>query len=235
MHKIAMNLEGPPRSSWSLSEVTGKELKVDTTDVGQKVHEKETWDMPGGPEVLWTISAIQMVDGLNVEVRRVVAMLGKELQKTKFEEGNRQVMQITEKARLMLGENMVALLSEGLLEKTRLDPLLVQVALQVAITNWCNTTISSWKPGNSDASDLLSLKFGKLVSPHQRLNPTHPYDRNIFFFFRRSHVLPSLAISNLGANGVFIQRLVPRSLGWIARYSRLRWMASSKREPEKPV
>ena len=69
----------------SLSEVTGKELKVDTTDVGQKVHEKETWDMPGGPEVLWTTAAIQMVDGLNVEVRRVVAMLGKELQKTKFE------------------------------------------------------------------------------------------------------------------------------------------------------
>jgi len=71
-------------------------------------------------------------------------------------------MQITEKARLMLGENMVALLSAGLPEKVRVAALLVQVVLQVAIINWCKTTISSWKPGNSDVSNLLVGLYSKI-------------------------------------------------------------------------
>ena len=71
-------------------------------------------------------------------------------------------MQITEKARLMLGENMVALLSAGLPEKVRVAALLVQVVLQVAIINWCKTTISSWKPGNSDVSNLLVELYSKI-------------------------------------------------------------------------
>ena len=92
----------------TLSEVRGKELKE--LKVDQKANE-EHWDMPGGSDILLTAAAIQMVDVLNVEVRRMAAVLGKVLQKTKFEEGHRQIMQITEKARSMLGKNMVALLS----------------------------------------------------------------------------------------------------------------------------
>jgi len=148
-----------------LSEVRGKELKelkVDTTNIDQEANEEESWDMPGGSDILLTAAAIQMVDVLNVEVRRVAAVLGKVLQMTKFEEGHRQIMQITEKARLMLGENMVALLSAGLPEKAKVDPFLVQVVLQIAITNWCKTTISSWKPGNSDASNLLIELYSKI-------------------------------------------------------------------------
>jgi hypothetical protein len=144
-----------------ISEAGIKELKVDTTDVDQKTDE-ETSDMPGGSDILLTAAAIQMVDVLNMEVRRVVAVLGKVLQKTKFAEGRRQIMQITEKARLMLGESMVALLSAGLPEQARLDPLLVEVVLQVAITNWCKTTISSWKPGNNDVSNLLVELYSKI-------------------------------------------------------------------------
>ena len=145
----------------TLLEVRGKKLKVDTTDVDLKTNE-ETWDMLGGADILLTAAAIQMVDVLNVEVGRVAAALGKVLQNTKFEEGHRQIMQITEKARLMLGENMVALLSAGLPEKARADPLLVQVVLQVAIINWCKTTISSWKPGNSVISNLLVELYSKI-------------------------------------------------------------------------
>ena len=144
----------------TLLEVKGKELEVDTTDVDQKDNEEEPWDMPGESDILLT--AIQMVDVLNVEVRRVAAVLGKILQKTKFEEGNRQIMQITDKARLMLGENMVALLSAELPERARVNPLFVQVVLQVAIINWCKTTISSWKPGNSDVSSLLVELYSKI-------------------------------------------------------------------------
>jgi len=143
-----------------LSEVRGKELKelqVDTRDVDQKANEE-----PGGSDILLTADVIQMVDVLNVEVRRVAVALGKVLQKTKFEEGHRQIMQLTEKARLMLGENMVALLSAELPERARLDPLFVQAVLQVAIINWCKTTISSWKPGNSDVSNLLVGLYSKI-------------------------------------------------------------------------
>ena len=149
----------------TLSEVRGKELKelaVNTTDVDQKANEEEPWDVPGGSDILLTAGAIQMVDVLNVEVRRVAAVLGKALQKTKFEGEHGQIMQITEKARLMLGENIVALLSAGLPERARVDPLLVQVVLQVAIINWCKITISSWKPGNSDVSNLLVELYSKI-------------------------------------------------------------------------
>jgi len=73
-----------------LSEVRGKklkELKVDTADVDQEANEEEPLDMLGESDILLTADVIQMVDVLNVEVRRVAAVLGKELQKTKFEEG----------------------------------------------------------------------------------------------------------------------------------------------------
>jgi hypothetical protein len=206
----------------TLPKVRGKELKVDTTDVDQKANEEEPWDMPEGPDILLT-TAIQMVDVLNVEVRRAAAVLGRVLEKTKFEERQRQTMQITEKARLMLGENMVALLSEGLPERARVDPLIVQVVLQVAITNWCKTTISSWKPGNSDVSNLLVELYSKIreVGKSASTFKNNPQLRQKYLF-RRSNVSPPLAVGNLGTSGIFIQRLVPRSPGWIARYSCIR-------------
>jgi hypothetical protein len=188
----------------TLSEVRVKELKVDTTDVDQKTN-NETWDMPGGSDILLTAVTIQIVDVLNEEVRRVVAVLGKVLQKAKFEEGRRQIVQITEKARLMLGENMVALLSSGVPEKARLDPLLVQVVLQVAITNWCKAIISSWKPGNSDVSNLLDELYSKVreVGKSASMFKSNPRLRQKYLF-RRSNILPSMAISNLGTTGIFI-------------------------------
>jgi hypothetical protein len=175
-------VKAKPADAKTLPKVRGKELRVDTTDVDQTGNEEETWDMPGGSDILLTVAAIQMVDVLNVEVRRVAAVLGKVLQKTKFEEGHHQIMQITEKARLMLGENMVALLSAGLPERARVDPLLVQVVLQVAIINWCKTTISSWKPGNSDASNLLVELYSKIRQVGKSTSTfkaTHLYDGNI--------------------------------------------------------
>jgi hypothetical protein len=154
-------VKAKPTDAKTLPKVRGKELKVDNTDVDQTANE-EIWDMPEESDILLTAAAIQMVDVLNVEVRRVAAVLGKALQKTKYEEGHRQIMEITEKARLMLGENMVALLSAELPERARVGPLFVQVVLQVAITNWCKTTICSWKPGNSEVSNLLGELYSKI-------------------------------------------------------------------------
>ena len=171
-----LNLDHHYRKLWNRANAQSEELKRSQeeleavkaqladakTDFDENANEEETWDMRGGSDILLTAAAIQMVDVLNVEVRRVAAVLGKVLQKAKFEEGHRQIMQITEKARLMLGENMVALLSTGLPEKARVDPLFVQVVLQVAVINWCKTTISSWKPGNSDVSNLLVELYSKI-------------------------------------------------------------------------
>ena len=56
---------------------------------------------------------------------------------------------------MLLGQNMVALLAVGLLEKASIKPILVQVVPQAAITKWCKTAISSWNSGDSEASNLL--------------------------------------------------------------------------------
>ena len=120
-----LNLDHHYRKLWNRANAQSEELKraqeeleavkaqlADAkTDFDENANEEETWDMRGGSDILLTAAAIQMVDILNVEVRRVAAVLSKVLQKAKFEEGHHQIMQITEKARLMLGENMVALLS----------------------------------------------------------------------------------------------------------------------------
>jgi hypothetical protein len=147
----------------SLSDVEDKELKGEAdalsspdTYVIQKQDGKEGWETSGGSDIFPTAAAIQKVDVLNVEICRVATVLGNLMpQKTGFEMGvHRQITVISEKARMMLGENIVALLGTGLINGANIKPLL-QVVLQVAITNWCKTAISSWKPGNSDASSLL--------------------------------------------------------------------------------
>jgi hypothetical protein len=50
---------------------------------------------------------------------------------------------MSDRARVLLGDNMVAVLAAGLLERASIEPVLVQVVLQVAITKCCITAISS--------------------------------------------------------------------------------------------
>jgi hypothetical protein len=154
----------------SLSDVEDKELKgeADTlsspdTYVSQKQNGEEAWEISGGSDIFSTAAAIQKVDVLNVEICRVATVLGNLMsQKTGFEEGvHQQITVISEKARMLLGENIVALLGRGLIKGANINPLL-QVVLQIAIANWCKTAICSWKPGNSDASNLLVELYSKI-------------------------------------------------------------------------
>ena len=69
---------------------------------------------------------------------------------------------------MLLGQNMVALLAVGLLEKASIKPILVQVVPQVAITKWCKTAIPSWNSGDSEASNLLVDR--EVVKSLQRTN-----------------------------------------------------------------
>ena len=69
---------------------------------------------------------------------------------------------------MLPGENMVALLAAGLLERAITEPILVQVVPQVAITKWCKTAISSWNSGDSEASNLLVDR--EVVKSLQRTN-----------------------------------------------------------------
>jgi len=170
----------------SLPDVEDKELGGEAdalsssdTFVIQKLDGKEGWEISGGSDIFSIAAAIQKVDVLNVEICRVATVLGDLMsQKTGFEEGvHRHITVISEKARVMLGENIVALLGRGLIKGANINPLLLQVVLQVATINWCKTAISSWKSGNSDASNLLVeldskiRENGKSISTSQNSPP----------------------------------------------------------------
>ena len=104
------------------------------------------------------------VNALNEEIFQAAALLGEMLRNT--ERTDRTQDQVTvafEKARWMLGEQMASILAaESVNLRTDLNPLLVQVVLQIAITSWCKFVVSSWKPSDGTVADFLAAIYSEI-------------------------------------------------------------------------
>jgi hypothetical protein len=115
-------------------------------------------------DTLSTTDVVLKVIALNEEIFQAAALLGEMLQNT--ERTGRTQEQITgafEKARWMLGEQMANILgAESLNLRTDLNPLLVQVVLQIAITTWCRFVVSSWNPSDSTVADFLVAIYSEI-------------------------------------------------------------------------
>ena len=135
----------------TLSEVRGKELK------GAQVFLTKA-------DTLSTTDVVQKVNALNEEIFQAAALLGEMLQNTeRTDRTQEQIAEAFEKARWMLGDQMANILAaESQNVRTDLNPLLVQVVLQIAITTWCRFVVSSWKPSDSTVADFLAAIYSEI-------------------------------------------------------------------------
>ena len=103
------------------------------------------------------IFCTQKVNALNEEIFQAAALIGEMLQNMEcIDRTQEQLTEAFEKARWMLGEKMASILAEDSVNLCMdLNPLLVQVVLQIAITTWCRFVVSSWKPSDSTVADFF--------------------------------------------------------------------------------
>ena len=115
-------------------------------------------------DALSTTDVVQKVNALNEEIFHAAALLGEMLQNTeRTGRTQEQIPEAFEKARWMLGEQMASILAaESVNLRTDLNPLLVQVVLQIAITTWCKSVVSSWKPGDGPVADFLAAIYSEI-------------------------------------------------------------------------
>jgi hypothetical protein len=135
----------------TLVEIRGKELK------GAQVFLLKA-------DTVSTTDVVQKVIALNKEILQAASLLGEMLQNTertvKTQERNAEAF---EKARWMLGEQMTSMLAADSVNlRTGLNPLLVQVVLQNAITTWCRFVVSSWKPSDHTVADFLATIYSDI-------------------------------------------------------------------------
>jgi hypothetical protein len=135
----------------TLSEVRGKELK------GAQVFLTKA-------DTLSTTDVVQKVNALNEEIFQAAALLGEMLQNSERKDRTQEQITVAfEKARWMLGEQMASVLAvESSNIRTDLNPLLVQVVLQIAITTWCKFVVSSWKPSDGTVADFLAAIYSEI-------------------------------------------------------------------------
>ena len=115
-------------------------------------------------DTLSTTDVVQNVITLNEEIFQAAALLGEMLQSPERKGGTQeQTTEAFEKAKWMLGEQMATILAaESMNLHTELNPLLVQVVLQIAITTWCRFVVSSWKPGDGPVADFLAAIYSEI-------------------------------------------------------------------------
>jgi len=113
---------------------------------------------------LSTTDVVQKVNTLNEEIFQAAALLGEMLHNAERTDRTQEhITESLEKARWMLGEQMAnTLTAESMNLRTDLNPLLVQVVLQIAITTWCRFVVSSWKPGDSTVADFLAAIYSDI-------------------------------------------------------------------------
>ncbi|EDR07710.1 uncharacterized protein LACBIDRAFT_294481 [Laccaria bicolor S238N-H82] len=135
----------------TLSEVRGKELK------GAQVFLTKA-------DTLSTTDVVQKVNALNEEIFQAAALLGEMLRNTERPDRTQEEVTVAfEKAGWMVGEHMANILgAESVNLRTDLNPLLVQVVLQIAITTWCKFVVSSWRPSDSSVADFLAAIYSEI-------------------------------------------------------------------------
>ena len=68
-------------------------------------------------------------------------------------------------AREMVGEKMTnILIAQAQKKEPRVDPLLVQVVLQIYMVNFCVSKTQSWYPGDTAIGEFLSTIYSEIQS-----------------------------------------------------------------------
>ncbi|TFK22626.1 hypothetical protein FA15DRAFT_671321 [Coprinopsis marcescibilis] len=135
----------------NLSEVRGKELK------GAQVFLTKA-------DSLSTSDVVQKVLDLNDEIFQAAALLGETLAYQVYEDGVDRVearqsliQGSMERARWMLGPRLAEILAKESLKppKEATNPLLVQIVMQSALTQWCYSVAHRWCTGTEHDNEVI--------------------------------------------------------------------------------
>jgi hypothetical protein len=136
----------------TLSEVRGKEL------VGSQVFLTKADTL--------SISEIgEKVTALNEEIFQAAAALADALVHNRHEVPQADWEAAAAVTQEMVGEKMTKLLiDQSQKPEPEVNPLLVQVVLQIFMVDFCVSKIQSWYPGDSDIGDFLSAIYSQIRS-----------------------------------------------------------------------
>ena len=142
--------------------ITGSNLQ----DVHQKPDPKTLSDV-SGPQVFSTkVDTLSIpevgerVTALNEEIFQVAATLGESLIHKRYELPQTELEEAAAISQELVGEKLTnTLFSQSKKPEPDVNPLLVQVVLQIFMVNFCVSKIQSWYPGDSTIGDLLSAIY----------------------------------------------------------------------------
>ena len=130
--------------------------------------------LSGGPEVSSTrtkadalsISEVgEKVTALNEEIFQAAATLGQTLIHKRHEVTQTELEAATAVSYEMIGEKMSKLLiAQSQKPESEVNPLLVQVVLQIFMVKFCVSKIQSWYPGDSAIGEFLSAIYSDIRS-----------------------------------------------------------------------
>ena len=107
----------------------------------------------------------EKVTALNEEIFQAAAILGEALVYNRQELSQRDLNAASAVSHEAVGEKMTNLLiTRSQKSKPEINPLLVQVVLQIFMVNFCISKIQSWYPGDSTIGEFLSTIYSGIHS-----------------------------------------------------------------------
>ena len=136
----------------NLSEVRGKEL------IGAQVFLSKA-------DTLSISEAGEKVTALNEEISQTAAILGKALIRKHREVFQTELAAATAESQEMVGEELTdILITQSRQSEPEVNPLLVQVVLQIFMVKFCVSKIQSWYPADSAFGGFLSAIYSEIRS-----------------------------------------------------------------------
>ena len=164
----------------TLSEVRGKELDLqheshrpkdfisnlpNLINVHQKLDPETLSDFSTKTDELSISKVGDKVNALNEEIFQLAATIGEALIHKRHEVSQNDLDAAAAESQEMVGEKMTNILI-NLAQKPepKVNPLLVQVVLQIFMVNFCVSKIQSWYPGDASIGEFLSAIYNEIHS-----------------------------------------------------------------------
>ena len=107
----------------------------------------------------------EKVTALNEELFQAAATLGEALIHKRYEVSQKEFEAAAALAQEMVGEKMTnVLIAQAQKQESEVNPLLVQVVLQIFMVNFCVSKIQSWYPDDAAIGEFLSTIYYEIRS-----------------------------------------------------------------------
>ena len=146
-------------------------------NVHQKLDPKTLSDASGPqisstkPDTLSISEAGEKVTALNEEIFQAAATLGETLIRKRYEEYQIDLEEAAAVSQEMVGKKLTnILIAQAQKPEPEVNPLLVQIALQIFMVKFCVSKIQSWYPGDSTVEEFLSAIYSEIRSTGRASN-----------------------------------------------------------------